>query len=183
MVIKQSPILGCLCLICRNVYTTIGYASKYGTTNKFQKYKALMATTAGAEVHKKFLMAEKAWITLCNSDGEGSSKKTTLKEVDVLNEVERMLSVERQHMSGFKNRKKEFVEKDHWDTKKDGEYNTANEFSKEIFGAMRKGCYVWRGREGVEVVCEVAELTCSALRKKYNGHVMGLMGTYAHHLV
>ena len=60
---------GNLCLICKNVYASIGYNVKYGKAKKFQKYKKAIAAPGGAEFHDLFLTSRKDWIQLHN-EGE-----------------------------------------------------------------------------------------------------------------
>ena len=61
-----------------------------------------------------------------------------------------MLSTETTEFSGFKDGGGwEFVEREHWDTNLDGEFDQAKVVKARVFGQEKEGVWVRRGRLGV----------------------------------
>ena len=141
---------GAVCSICQNVFSTIGYDVKYGT---MAKYKITMAKQTGAEIHANFLRSVKLWIERHN---EGAGRR--LKNISQLTDVHHQLTVNQEGISGFKNRRRIFVEEEHWDEEKDGKFDASKAVELQLFGKMRRGCYKFVGREGV-FECDEREQT------------------------
>ena len=147
---RMQRVRGALCSICRNVFTAIGYDVKYGDTTK---YKMIMAKPSGAEIHANFLRSVKLWIERHN---EGAGRR--LKNISQLTDVHHQLTVNQEGISGFKNRRRIFVEEEHWDEEKDGKFDASKAVELQLFGKMRRGCYKFVGREGV-FECDEREQT------------------------
>ena len=56
---------------------------------------------------------------------------------------------EEEQSAAFKAPKYDFVLKECWDAKKDGEYDATKLVTEKVFGEMKQGIYVQRGRSGV----------------------------------
>ena len=136
---KRTP-KGCLCLICRNVFSAIGYEMEF---SGFKSYKKVMTTPLGQEKHSNFLRSLSMWIAKHNR-GE-----KTIRDKTELMQVHRKVQVEKAAKAGFKGRKKVFIEEKNWDPKKDGPWDDSKLVEETIFGKTRRGAYKFVGREGV----------------------------------
>ena len=143
MVDHKSP-KGKLCLICTNVYSSLGYDVKYGRKGGFADYKAVIAKQSG--VHHTFLAARKAWIKSFNDDDEEEMRLKTKKRLTQVKETLELLDEESQ---GFSAPKKVFVEEDKWNVEVDGAFDQEKVVEEFIFGKKRKGIWKVVGREGV----------------------------------
>ena len=140
-VVGKSP-KGCICLICRNCFKTIGYTAKYKTT---RLYKKEMRKKEGIEIHKNFLLSRKIWIDTHNKNPNA----TKIKSKGDLLLVHKKLVVEQSRSSGFLAPQQNFVCEDAWDPKLDGIWDPTKVCEKEIFGKKLKGIFVNVGRAGV----------------------------------
>ena len=151
---------GRICMICRNVYNTIGYDLKYGIKKKFAKYKEEMAKPTGTQLHKIFLEAMATWIKLYNqNDSASSTTKLSLKNKKQVRDMHRRLETAQIKRLKVEKREKEFVERKFWDEKVDGDYDTSKETQLVVDGETKTGVYRWTSREGVFKITDAEETT------------------------
>ena len=121
---KRTP-KGCLCLICRNVFSAIGYEMEF---SGFKSYKKVMTTPLGQEKHSNFLRSLSMWIAKHNCGEKTIRGKTELMQ------VHRKVQVEKAAKAGFKGRKKVFIEEKNWDPKRMAHGMRANWLKKRSLG-------------------------------------------------
>ena len=166
---------GSICLPSRNVFTRCGYTTTYGTKDSFKVYKKVMASRDGGEVHQSFLNYEKSWLKTHNDDHDIGSKGR-IRDKRSLEAVTTRLEVTKETGSRFKAPPKTFVEVAHWDANQDGPLDPDKVMEKEIFGVMRKGAWVNRGRAGAWD-CEDYEGTVqnnTTVEEEGSGQLVGL---------
>ena len=152
--ISKTP-QGSACSICNNVYKACGYSAKYGVKGGMKKYKSVMAGPQGAEIHRVFLSCVNDWISQHNEDGS----TVRLKSKNQLMQTFKKLDVEKNKKTGFKGRKKVFVEEADWDVKQHGVFDKEKVTEEFIHGSMRKGCFVFVGPQGVWEVIDEEDTT------------------------
>ena len=135
---------GKYCKICINTAGCMGLLSKFGTIHNYYKH---LCKPENMQESRRFALGHQEWIRAHNADGHFSPRLKGTKEF--LDRVT-VLSTETAEFSGFKDGGEwDFVEREHWDTKLDGEFDQARVVKTRVFGQEKEGVWVRRGRLGV----------------------------------
>ena len=134
---------GSICSLSDMMFYALAYHVKFGTK------KALMLGVAQkkkehVEAHQQLLQAQKEWIKKQLEDPDHCTFRSKTKAKD----IEKELVVRNSQIGRFRAPKKQFVLTDDWDTEEDGVFDKAKEVEEVVFGALRKGCWVLKGKKG-----------------------------------
>ena len=144
--ICREPI-GRVCAPCRNVFAFSGLDAKYKSLPKFAK---VCSAPDGQKVHSDFLKKLKVYLESVRdkeSTRDGHAARASGQTLQRIRQASLTMEKSRGERVGAPQR--EFVETANWDVNLDGVFDPANEVEEEIFGKVRKGCWVQRGRAGV----------------------------------
>ena len=120
------------CAICRNVFNALGLEERHRTIPQFYTF-CCRAENAGE--FRAFISCMHEWVILHNNSDDGSVRLKNSKE---LNQRFTQLKALKTREAGFENHDMEFVTKDAWDAKLDGEWDQNKAVTHEIFGQMRE---------------------------------------------
>ena len=147
---------GKVCRVCDNVFALRGIKDETGKTPA--EYFKSFGAVGGRGKHQEHLNAVKAYINAENTnqmEGTRGSHRMSPRQVLAGTVLTKRIS----QGTRTTGQKETFVTEDAWDEAKDGTFVASNMKLQWVHGALRKGCWVKRGREGVferEVFAEQA---------------------------
>ena len=139
--VKRKP-TGNYCMICRNVYNTLGLEEVHKSMPDFYSY---ISKTENAHVGRHFVTCQVMWVKKHNQDEDA----VRLKGARELKDVFTKLLTKHVEESGFDCPDWDFISKEAWDPKIDGPWDASKMTTQVIFGVNKEGVWVRKGREGV----------------------------------
>ena len=130
---------GKLCLICYNVFRSLGLQYQYASYSDYYKKAQGSSTDHGA-----FMAAVKEWIKAHNENPE-----QRLQSRDLLAKAKTSLASQHKVGVRFKKPKMLFVLEKNWDIKVHGEFDASKVVEQMAFGKLERGIYVQAGQQGV----------------------------------
>ena len=142
---------GARCGICGQVYATSGMATQHGKLVEYKKNVLDKQSDDNTAAHKVFLKMRVCWIDQYNVEHKTAfgKKKMALALAGQSKVKSRYVEVRKEMKTSVGGRERNFIEKEHWDEKLDGKYDSSKEVTEFLQGKSRKGCWKWIGRAGV----------------------------------
>ena len=138
---------GRFCMICRNVFNVSGLEDLHTSLAAFYSFTCM---PQNADHGRTFMANHASWIEKANTAVDDGQSACRLKGGKELKERATSLNIKHKEFSEFESPDWDLVTKDAWCPQKDGgAYDPDKEVQAEVFGVMRTGIWVQRGRSGV----------------------------------
>ena len=137
------------CLLCKNTHMTLGLDDKFPTVAVYYKH---CAKVENAHLARAFVKMVGAFIKAHNDSGNDGQTQLKLKTSKELNQQHQRLVTSQIQAIDLIDDNSEFVLKEAWNEKLDGKWDPDKAVMHSVFGEMKEGAWVLRGRVGVHAV-------------------------------
>ena len=132
---------GRICLICHNVFYSLGLPAKFDTLGAYWKH---VTVPTNQHEHQKFLASHKMWIKLFNDN----PSKVRIRSRSALEAAQTTQEVVSSKGARWKKPKKIFVLVESWDAEKYGKLDPEKIVTETVFDEVKKGVWMNAGKCG-----------------------------------
>ena len=137
------------CLVCKNTFNALGLEDKYATLACYYKH---CAKVENAHLSRNFVKMVALFIKMHNDPANEGQVQLKLKTVKELSQEHQKLTTAQIQAIDFIDDSTDFVSKEAWDTELDGKWDPDKAVQHTVFGEVKEGAWVQRGRPGVRAV-------------------------------
>ena len=137
------------CLLCRNTFNALGLEDKYPTLACYYKH---CAKVENAHLSRNFIKMVGQYIKMHNDPANEGQVQLKLKTAKELSQEHQKLTTAQIQAIDFVDDSTEFVCKESWNPELDGKWDPDKAVHHNVFGEMKEGAWVQRGRPGVRAV-------------------------------